>query len=145
MNFSNKYEELGRILTQKLRDENYEYYKQLEEFARSMSIKEYYNQPRNPNFDKGLQKLKDERFELLNILDDKQIEVLNRLILSIIDFAAFNILREIEENLDEDNSIGLTIKGEKVEEIAHEFLSGTLFGEYFKWIEKNSKYGNFQH
>jgi len=38
----------------------------------------------------------------------------------------------------------LTINGKKVENINTEFLSGTLFGEYFLWIEKNSKFGEFQ-
>jgi hypothetical protein len=78
-------------------------------------------------------------------LNEEQLEILDRMMLNLIDNTAFNFLREVEENLDEDESIGLTINGVTVEEITQEFLSGTMFGEYFLWIEKNNKYGKFQH
>ena len=145
MEFSDKYKKLGQILTQKLRDENYEAYLERKKYARSMSIEEYKELPRNPKYAPEMQNLDDERFEFLNSLDEKQLKVLDRMVLNLLDDTAFNFLREIEENLDEAKSIGLTIDGEKVEKITREFLSGTIFGEYFLWIEKNSKYGKFQH
>jgi hypothetical protein len=145
LEFSEKYKKLGRILTQKLRDENYEAYLERKKYAKSMSIEEYEKLPKNPNYAPEFQKLDDERFEFLNSLNEEQLKILDRLMLNLLDDAAFNFLREIEENLDEDESIGLTIEGEKVEKITHEFLSGTMFGEYFLWIENNSKYGKYQH
>lgn len=144
MDFSNNYNALGKILVQKLRDENYEYYLQMKEQAQSKTSEEYYNEPRNTNLDNVTQSLMDERFDLLNSLESKHIKTLDRLILNILDSTAFNMLREVEENLHEDKSLGLSINGEPVETLQMELLSGTLFGEYFLWLEKNSKHGEFQ-
>lgn len=144
MEFSKNYKEIGEIIVKKLRDENFEYYIKNRDFGKSMSEKEYSELSRNPNLAPELQQLKDERFDFFNSLNEKQIGILNRLILNILDSTAFNFLREIEENLDYNKSIGLTVNGEKIEEIMPEFLSGTLFGEYFLWTEKNSKFGRFQ-
>jgi hypothetical protein len=145
LEFSDKYKKLGQILSQKLRDENYEAYLERKEYAKSMTFEEYMQLPRNSNYAPEFQKLDDERFEFLNSLNEEQLDILDKMMLSLLDNTAFNFLREIEENLDENESIGLIINGVKVEEITKEFLSGTLFGEYFLWLEKNSKYGKFQH
>jgi hypothetical protein len=144
MKFSTNYIELGEIIVKKMRDENFENYIRLRDYGKSMSTKQYSELIKNPNLAPELQKLKDERFEFFNSLNERQTEILNRIILNLLDFSSFSFLKEIEENLEENNSIGLTINGEKVENISSEFLSGTLFGEYFLWIEKNSKYGEFQ-
>ncbi len=145
MKNSDKYKKLGEILTRKLRDENYKTYLERKKYAKSISIEEYRQIPRNPNYSEEFKKLDDERFEFLNSLNDKQLRTLDKLMLNLLDETAFNFLREIEENLEENESIGLTIEGEKVEKMTNELLSGSLFGEYFLWIEENSKYGKFQH
>jgi hypothetical protein len=144
MEFSKNYIELGEIIVKKMRDENFENYIRIRDYGNSMSLKQYSELPKNPNLAPELQKLNDERFEFFSCLNEMQTEILNRIILNILDSSSFNFLREIEENLEENNSIGLTINGEKVENITTEFLSGTLFGEYFLWTEKNSKFGEFQ-
>ncbi|GAB1308546.1 hypothetical protein KH5_12290 [Urechidicola sp. KH5] len=144
MDFSKDYKDLGEIIVRKLRDENFKYYEKNRDFGKSMSEKEYSELPRNPNLAPEFQKLKDERFEFFNGLNERQIEILNRLVLNILDSTAFNFLREIEENLNNNKSLGLTINGQEVENITTELLSGTLFGEYFLWTEKNSKFGEFQ-
>ena len=144
MEFSKDYKELGEIIVKKLRDENFEYYVKKRDFGKSMTQKEYLELPRNPNLAPELQQLKDERFEFFNGLNEKQTEILNRIILNVLDSTAFNFLREIEENLNDSKSISLTINGQKAVNITTELLSGTLFGEYFLWIEKNSKFGEFQ-
>ncbi len=145
MEFSKDYNDLGKIIIEKFRDESFKQYLMLKDYSKSISKEEYYELPRNPNIDIELQKNEDERFEFLISLNDKQIEYLDKLVLMILDFTSFNILREIEENLDENESLGLTINGNKVENISNELLSGTLFGEYFLWIDKNSKYGKYQY
>ncbi|WP_109436995.1 MULTISPECIES: hypothetical protein [Aquimarina] len=145
MENSKNYKELAEIIVRKLRDENFETFSKSMDFAKSISSEKYWKKPRNPNLDKELQKLQDERFDFLNRLSQKDSEILKRIILSVLDSSAFNFLREIEENLEENESIGLTINGEKVENITTELFSGTLFGEYFLWLEKNSKYGEFQN
>ena len=144
MDFSENYKELGKLLVQKMRDENYSSYLQIRDNAKSKTKEQYYSESRNPNLDKELQKLADDRFELLNSLAPKHQATLDKLILNILDSTAFNFLREIEENLDKESSIGLTINGKPIETIQTELLSGTLFGEYFLWTEKNSNHGEFQ-
>ena len=142
---SKDYKEFGKIIVEKLRDENFEAYIKSRDYGKSISKKEYSELLRNPNSAPELRQLKDERFEFFNGLNEKQTEILNRIILNIIDSATFNLLREVEENLGSNESIGLTINGNRVENITSELLSGTLFGEYFLWAEKHSKYGEFQH
>ena len=113
----------------------------MENLCQQMNILNY---QKKKNLLPEFQKLNDERFEFFNSLTEKQTETLNRIVLNILDSTAFNFLREVEENLDENKSIGMTINGKKVENISSELLSGTLFGEYFLWVEKNSKFGEFQ-
>ncbi|WP_312090659.1 hypothetical protein [Chryseobacterium sp.] len=137
-------DELGKIIIKKLRDENFEYYLSQRKKAESMTLEDYYKLPRNPNYAPELQKIDDERFELLNSLNENQKHKFDKLILNILDFTAFNFLREIEENLDNENGIGLTINGKKIEEINQDFLSGTLFGEYFLWCQNCSEFGEYQ-
>ena len=140
-----KLEKFAEILMQKLRDENYEFYLNQKDFSRSISIEEYYQKPRNPNYDPESQKLNDERFDFLNSLSSKQIQQLDKLILSTLDSTAFNFLREVEEKLFTDKSIGLIIESQNIEQLTKELLSGTLFGEYFIWCERKSKFGKYQY
>lgn len=144
MESSKNYNDLAEIIIKKLRDENFQYYMQNRDFGKSMNEKEYSELPKNPNLAIELQELRDERFEFFNGLTQKQTEILNRIILNILDSTAFNFLKEIEENLCENESIGLTINGQKVDNIMSELISGSFFGEYFVWTEKISKYGEFQ-
>ena len=137
-------DELGEIIIKKLRDENFESFLAQRKQAESITLEEYKKLPKNPNYAPELQKIDDERFELLNSLNENQKQILDKLILNILDSTAFNILREIEENLDNENGIGLTINRKKIEEINQDFLSGTLFGEYFLWCQNFSKFGEYQ-
>ncbi len=145
MSKSIEHKKLAEIVVNKLRDENYSFYLKSKESANKMTVEEYDNLTKNPNYDPELQKIDDERFYFFNSLDEEQKSVLDRLILSILDATAFNFLREIEENLYTNESITLKAKGADITEINKEFLSGTLFGEYFMWIEEHSKYGKYQH
>lgn len=140
-----KYKKFGEIIIKKFRDENYANYLKSTEQARKITIKEYYNLKRNENYDSNLQKIEDERFEFINSLSDTQKEQLDKLILKTLDDTAFNFLREIEGDFHFNESIGLIFKGKSIEDIYDEFLSGTFFGEYFLWINKYSKYGDFQY
>ncbi len=145
MSKSEKHIKLAKTLINKLRDENFSYYLESTEKAAKLSQEEYDNIEKNPDYDKELQKIDDERFYFLSSLDTKQKETLNKLILHIIDSTAFNFLREIEENHHFKNSIGLTINNTNLEDVYNEFLSGTFFGEYMLWIDEYSNYDGFQH
>ncbi|TWH98764.1 hypothetical protein IQ05_03220 [Flavobacterium tiangeerense] len=140
-----KLEKFAEILIQKLRDENYEFYLSQKNYSQSMTLDEYNQKSKNPNYDTESQKTDDERFEFLNSLSAKQIEQLDKLILSTLDSTAFNFLREVEENLLTDKSIGMTIEKHNVEQFTKELLSGTLFGEYFLWCKQKSKFGKYQY
>jgi transcription termination factor NusB len=140
-----KLEKFAEIIIKKLRDENYEFYLSQRNYSQSMTLDEYYQKLINPNYDPDSQKTDDERFEFLNSLTSKQIEQLDKLIISILDSTAFNFLREVEENLMEDKSIGLTIENQNIEQLTKDLLSGTLFGEYFLWCEQTSKFGKYQY
>ena len=72
MELSDKYKKLGQILTQKLRDENYEVYLERKKYAKSMSIEEYKQLPINSNYAPEFQKLDDERFKALNSFNEEQ-------------------------------------------------------------------------
>ncbi len=145
MSIQEKYNTFGKKLVKKLRDENYNSYLEQNKLAKKISLREYYNLPRNDEYDVKLQKIDDERFEFINSLNDKQKEQLDKLILKTLDETAFNFLREIEEDFFDNESIGLIFQGNSIEDIYNEFLSGTFFGEYFLWLDKFSKYGNYQH
>ena len=140
-----KYNDFGKAIIEKLRDENFSNYLKSTELARKITKEDYYNLERNKNYDSNLQKIDDERFEFINSLDDNQKEQLDRLILKTLDATAFNFLREVEESFHFNESIGLIFKGKSIEDIYDEFLSGTFFGEYFLWINKFSKYGEYQY
>ena len=145
MSAQKKHDDFGRKIVEKLRDENYDNYLNQADSARKISLKEYHDLPKNEEYDPNLKKIEDERFEFINGLSDKQKEQLDKLILQTLDATAFNFLREIEEGLHDNKSIGLTFQGSSIAEIYNEFLSGTFFGEYFLWLEKFSKHGEFQH
>ncbi|WP_428743085.1 hypothetical protein [Tenacibaculum sp.] len=140
-----KYNDFGKIIIEKLRDENFFNYLKSIELARKITKEDYSNLERNKNYEPSLQKIDDERFEFINSLDDNQKEQLDKLILKTLDGTAFNFLREIEENFHFNESIGLIFKGKPIEDIYDEFLSGTFFGEYFLWVNKFSKYGEYQY
>tara|TARA_R110001583_G_scaffold60219_13_gene179047 strand:- start:1335 stop:1772 length:438 start_codon:yes stop_codon:yes gene_type:complete len=145
MSIQNKYNEFGKKIVEKLRDENYKSYLKQNKLPREISLEEYYKLPRNNEYDPSLQKIDDERFEFINSLSNKQKAQLDKLILKTLDESAYNLLRTIEEDFFTKKSIGLTYEGKSLEEIYGEFLSGSFFGEYFLWIGKFSGYGGYQY
>lgn len=145
MNKRALHKKLAETVVSKLRDENYAGYLHLKNQACSVSPNDHFSDHTNSLTDDHLQKLHMERLNFIRSLNEEQLLALDKLVLNMLDNTAFNFLREIEENLHSDNSLGLTIANEKVETIQSEFLSGSLFGEYFLWIKEHSKYGTFQH
>ncbi|MCR9063828.1 MAG: hypothetical protein NXI00_07670 [Cytophagales bacterium] len=143
MKFSKDYEDLAEIIVSKFRDENFKDYLEQKEYCLQTSKEEFVKLFENMAED--LAAIEKERFEFYNSLSTEQRDTLDKLILKSFDAAAFNVLREIEENLDEHKSIGLTINGKPVEQISNEFWSGTCFGEYLMWLEQKSNYGKYQH
>ena len=141
----NLHKKLAETIVSKLRDENFSSYLDAKEHARSITLNEYLSKPKKSGIDQNLEALQTERFMFLNGLTEEQLNALDKLILNLLDNSAFNFLREVEENICSQTSIGLTIENEKVENIQSEFLSGTLFGEYFLWVKEHSKFGTFQN
>lgn len=144
MEFSENYVEFGKKIIRSLRDNTYKNYEQLLNYSQSMTLDEYKNLPKNPNIDEKIQENIDDSFKFLNSLNSFQTKQLSKLILKTLDDTAFIFLREIEEGLIDNDSIGLTYKGKDIKHIYNEFLSGTFFGEYFLWAENYSLYGKVQ-
>ena len=90
--------------------------------------------------------LEEERQKLICGLNKSELEILDKLILNIIDNAAFTLLRGFQESMDEcvgTEKVELKIDGKKANEL--NLTSGSLFGDYFDWIQRFSKYGGFQY
>lgn len=143
MAFSKEYKDLAKIIVSKFRDENFKNYLEYKEYCLQTSKDDF--EKRFENMAEDLALIEKERFEFYNSLSKKQSDSLDKLILNSFDDTAFNVLREIEENLNEAKSIGLTVNGQPIEKIRNEFWSGTCFGEYFLWLEQKSNYGKYQH
>ena len=144
MKQSKNYSDFGKKIVEKLRDENFRNYKLFLDYSKSMTLEDYNNLYKNPNMDKSIQENIDNSFMFLNSLNSFQTGQLSKLILKTLDETALSFLREIEEGLFDNNSIGLVYKGENINDIYNEFLSGTFFGEYFLWTENYSLYGKIQ-
>lgn len=143
MAFSKEYKDLAKIIVSKFRDENFKNYLEYKEYCLQTSKDDF--EKRFENMAEDLALIEKERFEFYNSLSKKQSDSLDKLILNSFDDTAFNVLREIEENLNEAKSIGLTVNGQPIEKIRNEFWSGACFGEYFLWLEQKSNYGKYQH
>lgn len=144
MSFSKEYNDLAKTVVEKFRDENFKIYKEYQTYCLE-TTKEEFHKNINPNKAKEFLNNEKERYELYNSLNSIQLKTLDRLVLNTLDHSAFNVLREVEEKLETDEGIGLSINGKSIEKINHEFLSGSCFGEYFKWLEDRSEFGNYQH
>lgn len=144
MKFSKEYNKLAKTVVHKFRDENFKMYKEYQTYCLKTSNEKFYANI-NPNKAEEFKSNEKERFEFYSSLNESQLRILDKLILNILDHSAFNVLREVEENLETDEGIGLTVDGKPIENINHEFLSGTCFGEYFLWLENESEFGNYQH
>ena len=100
----------------------------------------------NTNQAKEFLDLEKERQKLIRGLKKSEIAALDKLILNIVDNAAFTLLRGIQESMDDcdgTENIELKIDGKKANEL--DLTSGSLFGDYFDWIQRFSRYGEFQH
>ncbi len=145
MKTKDKYNSLGKLIVKKLRDETYDNYKKEIDNSKSLSVEEYYQLPRNIEYDKNLQNIEDERFEFFKSLNEKQKEQLDKLILKTLDETAFNILREIEDGHSLGESISLKFNNTSIDDVYDEFLSGTFYGEYFLWLKSFSDFGEYQY
>lgn len=98
--------------------------------------------------DEQLRQTEIERKKLLDSLTPDQIRTLDKLLLSTIDNFAFCLLREFQENKNaryHSDSFDIVINGKTTLQMEKDLISGNLFGDYFTWIEQNSRYGGFQH
>ena len=138
-------DKLGKEFIYKLRDENFRNFKNQLNKAQETTLEEYQNRTKNPNIDPELQKTRDSKMEFLIGLNSEQSVQLEKLILSIIDNTNYLMLREAEESQTDNQGIGITFDGIPTSEFSQELLSGTLFGEYFSWLETHSELGKFEH
>jgi hypothetical protein len=135
-------ETFGRVVVQYFRDEIYRPFVDEKERIIEMGYNNYMNKL-NPHIADDLKSLMAERAELFCNLTKEQNQVLDKLILNIIDSTSFNVLRALDENNEEKSGIVLKINDINVTKLPL-IGNGNLSGEYFDWVERFSKYGNFQ-
>lgn len=123
---------LGKYIVRNLREEPFELYR-----SYKLNAVNY--------IQASAEKLEGERLELLRNLSSSQIAVLDKLVLNLLDSSSFFLLRSLQESMDGCNgteNVSLNIDGTKANEL--DLSSGSLFGDYFEWLEKFSKYGKYQ-
>lgn len=138
-------DKLGQFFVQEMRDEHFKSFKQQVDWARTMTLEEYHAIDKNPDMDPGLQKTEDHRMELYISLNEEQLHQVEKLVLSTIDNNNFAFLRAAEEAKIENKGLGLQFDGVSSDDFSDELLSGTLFGEYFDWVERFSEFGSFEY
>tara|TARA_R110000764_G_scaffold232047_1_gene324026 strand:- start:55 stop:894 length:840 start_codon:yes stop_codon:yes gene_type:complete len=129
---------LGKFIIHQMRDEAILLYESHKQNAKTKSL--------NSNQTKEFLDLEKERQKLIRGLKKSEIAALDKLILNIVDNAAFTLLRGIQESMDDcdgTENVELKIDGKKANEL--DLTSGSLFGDYFDWIQRFSRYGEFQH
>ena len=85
-----------------------------------------------------------ESAQFFNSLNLSQKEYLNRYVKKMIDFTSFIVMRAIDENTGfKDSDVNIEIRGIEAKELPL-IGNGNLSGEYFDWIERFSKYGEYE-
>lgn len=135
-------ENFGRTITRLFRNEIFENYLSEKENYRITDI-EYFKNNLNPNFDELTKKTMLEKAIFYSTLTEDQLNTLDKIILGQIDNTAFNVLRGLDENKEEESGILLTVDHLDVR-LLPLIGNGNLSGEYFDWVERFSKYGKFQ-
>jgi|GEM_PF-2477972 len=135
-------EKFGRTITRIFRSDNYESYLTERNYHRSQGVEELRNKL-SPHLDSATKNLMLQKSTFYNSLTIEQIQVLDKLVLGILDNTAFNVMRALDENNINESGISLTIDNVYVRELPL-IGNGNLSGEYFDWVERFSKYGEFQ-
>ena len=85
-----------------------------------------------------------ESAQFFNSLNLAQRSFLNQYLKKMLDFTSFNVMRAIDENTGlEDSDVNIEIRGIKATELPL-IGDGNLSGEYFDWIDRFSKYGEYE-
>ena len=142
-------DKLGKAVVKYFRDENYQNYLDTKKCVFNTGINKYINQINSTTMADEFKILDIERAKLYSELTKEQNEVLDRLVLSLLDGVAFNVMRALEENnateenFKKENGIKLKVDGKNIEDL--ELIGGTLFHEIFDWYPRFSKFGQYQH
>ncbi|MCE3229498.1 MAG: hypothetical protein K0S32_4049 [Bacteroidetes bacterium] len=135
-------DKFGREVVRLIREEQFDSYLEHKNHILKTGYQKFVKDL-NPNRDKFYNDLEIERAKLFCDLSKEQHEVLNRIVLNILDSVAFNVMRALDENNVEDSGMSLKIDGIEARDI--EMIgNGNLSGEYFDWVERFSKHGEFQ-
>ena len=136
-------ENFGRTITRLFRNEIFENYLTEKNYYRNIKIEEF-KKNINPNFDEQTRNLMLEKSVFYCSLTNEQIQTLDKIILGQLDSTAFNVMRSLDENNEEQTRIKLTINNLDARQLPL-IGNGNLSGEYFDWVERFSKYGEYQH
>ena len=140
----NENEIFGKAVVKHFRDYTIEHHQQISENYYNKTIDEISKSfPDYWNEELKVEKLKEATF--FNKLDSEQLSFLRKYILKLIDSTTFNVMRAIDESSfsNDCKSIAVTINGQRAEEL-NLIGNGNLSGEYLDWIDRFSKYEQFQ-
>ena len=134
-------ENFGRAIVEIFRETQYDSFLEQKEYILKVGYDKYVASI-NPNISMDLKTPMIERASFFASLTDEQNKILNKLVLSILDSTAFNVMRAIEENNSEITDFSVLVGNKNVTKLP--LIGGSLFGEYFDWVKRFSKYGEFQ-
>ena len=135
-------ENFGRTIVEIFRESQYDMFLEQKKHIIKVGYDKYVADI-NPNICIDLKALMIERAALFASLTEEQNKILDRLILNLLDSTVFNVMRAVEENNSEITGFSVLINNKDVTKLP--LIGGSLFGEYFDWVERFSKYGKFQH
>jgi hypothetical protein len=136
-------ENFGRTITRLFRNEIFETYLKEKDYYKKIEIEEFKINI-NPNFDEQTRNLMLEKSAFYLSLTKEQIQTLDKIILGQLDSTAFNVMRSLDENNEEQTKIKLTVNNLDARQLPL-IGNGNLSGEYFDWVERFSKFGEYQH
>ena len=136
-----KTENFGRAVVEAFREAQYDTFLEQKEHILKVGYNKYVADI-NPNISTDLKALMIERALFFTSLTDEQNKILDKIILNMLDFTAFNVMRTIEENNSGITDFSVLVDNQDATKLP--LIGGSLFGEYFDWVERFSKYGEFQ-
>ena len=133
----------GRAVVTHFRDHTMDYHTSYSEKYSNKSLEEAKDEFREHwNDESRKEHLKTASF--FSSMNKTQVDFLNDYVLRILDNATFNVMRALDENTgNEDSQINVDINGVKAVEL-NMIGNGNLSGEYLDWIDRFSKYKEFQ-
>ena len=141
--YSASTDKFGKAVVKYFRDEIFQNFIDEKEHIINMCIDEFIKKMNSNTMVDELKNPIIEKAKLFCALTKEQIEILDRLLLSLLDSVTFNVMRALDENDKEKTGIELKVEGKDVRDLRL-IGNGMLSGEIFDWFPRFSKFGEYQ-